>query len=145
VRSLPFRVLEECAEPPQILIGVIAFGPESQKAIRSKTPKVRTGASATKEANLGLDAFQSPAHLWARSRLEVPDARSRTDRASGVFDDGSGNAPCYCQVNVAIEAIPNKLRRGIGAKRVSLDSRRGPHRQSSRRPQRIAVVPVSRC
>ena len=28
----------------------------------------RTGASATKEANLGLDAFSSPADLWGRYR-----------------------------------------------------------------------------
>lgn len=69
----------------------------------------RTGASAVKEANLGLDAFPSPANLWARYRTWkglTPDAEQIV--LQDYFDDGSGKAPRYYQVNAvnaAIEAI----------------------------------------
>ncbi|HEX3113932.1 MAG TPA: DEAD/DEAH box helicase family protein [Bradyrhizobium sp.] len=69
----------------------------------------RTGASAVKEANLGLDAFPSPANLWARYRNWkglTPDAEQIV--LQDYFDDGSGKAPRYYQVNAvnaAIEAI----------------------------------------
>src|ERR1700704_6041424 len=69
----------------------------------------RTGASATKEANLALDAFPSPTDLWAR----YAEWRGLTGEAERIvlqdyFDDGSGKAPRYYQVNAinaTIEAI----------------------------------------
>jgi type I restriction enzyme R subunit len=69
----------------------------------------RSSASATKEANLGLDAFPSPAELWARYR----DWKGLTPEAEQIvlqdyFEDGSGKTPRYYQVNAvnaAIEAI----------------------------------------
>ncbi|MER8398011.1 EcoAI/FtnUII family type I restriction enzme subunit R [Mesorhizobium sp. M1348] len=69
----------------------------------------RTGQSDTKEANLGLDAFPSPANLWARYRAWKglsPEAEQIV--LQDYFDDGSGKAPRYYQVNAvnaAIEAI----------------------------------------
>jgi len=69
----------------------------------------RTGAGATIENNLALDAFPSPSDLWARYRAW----KGLTPDAEGIilqdyFDDGSGKAPRYYQtsaVNAAIEAI----------------------------------------
>lgn len=69
----------------------------------------RTGASGATEATLTLDAFPSPADLWARYRAW----KGLTDEAERIvlqdyFDDGSGKAPRYYQVNAvntAIEAI----------------------------------------
>ncbi len=69
----------------------------------------RTGASAEKESNLGLDAFPSPADLWTR----YSSWKGLTPEAEEVvlqdyFDDGSGKEPRYYQVtavNAAIEAI----------------------------------------
>ena len=69
----------------------------------------RTGASAEKEATIGLDAFPSPGDLWARYRAW----KGLTPEAEAVvlqdwFDDGGGKAPRYYQVNAvnaAIEAI----------------------------------------
>jgi type I restriction enzyme, R subunit len=69
----------------------------------------RTGTSADTEATLGLDAFPSPATLWAKYR----DWKGLTPEAEKIvlqdyFDDGSGRAPRYYQanaVNAAIEAI----------------------------------------
>ena len=69
----------------------------------------RTGASAANETNLGLDAFPSPADLWARYRAWkglTPEAEQIV--LQDYFDDGSGKAPRYYQVNAvnaAIEAI----------------------------------------
>jgi type I restriction enzyme R subunit len=69
----------------------------------------RTGASAIKEANLALDAFPSPADLWARYRAWkglTPEAEQIV--LQDYFDDGSDKAPRYYQVNAvnaAIEAI----------------------------------------
>jgi type I restriction enzyme, R subunit len=69
----------------------------------------RTGVSATKEANLGLNAFPSPADLWANYRAWKglsPEAEHVV--LQDYFDDGSGKAPRYYQVNAvnaAIEAI----------------------------------------
>ncbi|WP_372441229.1 EcoAI/FtnUII family type I restriction enzme subunit R [Microvirga arvi] len=69
----------------------------------------RTGASSTKEVNLGLDAFPSPADLWARYRTwKGLDAQAEQIVLQDYFDDGSGKAPRYYQVNAvnaAIEAI----------------------------------------
>ena len=69
----------------------------------------RTGPSALKEVNLGLDGFPSPADLWARFRAWkglTPEAEQIV--LQDYFDDGSGKAPRYYQVkavNAAIEAI----------------------------------------
>jgi type I restriction enzyme R subunit len=69
----------------------------------------RTGASATRETTLGLDAFPSPEHLWARYRAWkglTPEAERIV--LQDYYDDGSGKAPRYYQinaVNAAIEAI----------------------------------------
>ena len=69
----------------------------------------RTGTSATIESNLGLDAFPSPADLWARYRAwKGLDAEAEQIVLQDYFDDGSGKAPRYYQVNAvnaAIEAI----------------------------------------
>src|SRR5690349_14986741 len=69
----------------------------------------RTGTSVTKETNLGLDAFPSPADLWARYRSwKGLDAQAEQIVLQDYFDDGSGKAPRYYQVNAinaAIEAI----------------------------------------
>ena len=69
----------------------------------------RTGASATTEVTLALDAFPSPTDLWARYRAW----KGLTPRAEEIvlqdyFDDGSGKTPRYYQcnaVNAAVEAI----------------------------------------
>ena len=69
----------------------------------------RTGASAATETNLALDAFPSPADLWARYRAwKGLDAEAEQIVLQDYFDDGSGKAPRYYQVNAvnaAIEAI----------------------------------------
>jgi type I restriction enzyme R subunit len=69
----------------------------------------RTGAGGAIETNLALDAFPSPANLWSRYRVW----KGLTTEAEQIvlqdyFDDGSGKAPRYYQVNAvnaAIEAI----------------------------------------
>jgi type I restriction enzyme R subunit len=69
----------------------------------------RTGAGVATETNVALDAFPSPIDLWARYRAW----KDLTDEAEQIvlqdyFDDGSGKAPRYYQmnaVNAAIEAI----------------------------------------
>ena len=69
----------------------------------------RTGASAEKEANLGLDGFPSPGDLWNRYRAWkglTPDAEEVV--LQDYFDDGGGKTPRYYQVNAvnaAVEAI----------------------------------------
>lgn len=69
----------------------------------------RTGRSVPIEVNLGLDAFPSPADLWARYRAwKGLDAEAEQIVLQDYFDDGSGKAPRYYQVNAvnaAIEAI----------------------------------------
>jgi type I restriction enzyme R subunit len=69
----------------------------------------RTGASAAPETTLALDAFPSPADLWARYRAWkgfTPEAEQIV--LQDYFQDSSGKAPRYYQVsavNAAIEAI----------------------------------------
>ena len=69
----------------------------------------RTGQRATIETNLGLDGFPSPGDLWSRYRAWKglnPEAEQIV--LQDYFDDGSGKAPRYYQVNAvnaAIEAI----------------------------------------
>ncbi|MFG1271670.1 EcoAI/FtnUII family type I restriction enzme subunit R [Xanthobacter flavus] len=69
----------------------------------------RTGQSAVIEANLGLEAFPSPADLWARYRSwKGLDTEAEQIVLQDYFDDGSGKCPRYYQVNAvnsAIEAI----------------------------------------
>lgn len=69
----------------------------------------RTGQSLPIEANLGLDAFPSPADLWTRyCAWKGLDAEAEQIVLQDYFDDGSGKAPRYYQVNAvnaAIEAI----------------------------------------
>ena len=69
----------------------------------------RTGMSDPREATLALDAFPSPADLWARYRAwkGLSDDAERTVLQE-YFDDGSGKTPRYYQVgaiNAATEAI----------------------------------------
>ena len=70
-----------------------------------------TGRSVPIETNLGFDAFPSPADLWARYRAwKGLDAEAEQIVLQDYFDDGSGKAPRYYQVNAvnaAIEAIAN--------------------------------------
>jgi len=69
----------------------------------------RTGLSPEKEANLSLDAFPSPAELWAKYRAWkglTPEAEKIV--LQDYFDDASGKTPRYYQcnaVNAAMEAI----------------------------------------
>jgi type I restriction enzyme R subunit len=69
----------------------------------------RTGAASATETNLALDAFPSPADLWARYRAwKGLTAEAEQIVLQDYFDDGSGKGPRYYQVNAvnaAIEAI----------------------------------------
>jgi type I restriction enzyme, R subunit len=69
----------------------------------------RTGASNPREANLGLDAFPSPADLWARYRAwKGLDVGAEQIVLQDYYADGGDKAPRYYQVNAvnaAIEAI----------------------------------------
>lgn len=69
----------------------------------------RTGRSVPIESNLSLDAFPSPADLWTRYRAwKSFDTQAEQIVLQDYFDDGSGKAPRYYQmnaVNAAIEAI----------------------------------------
>ena len=69
----------------------------------------RTGASSPRETNLALDAFPSPADLWARYRAWKglpPEADEIV--LQDYFEDAGGKTPRYYQtnaVNAAVEAI----------------------------------------
>ncbi len=69
----------------------------------------RTGMAAVKEETLALDAFPSPADLWARYTAWkglTPEAERVV--LQDYFEDGSGKTPRYYQVNAvnaAVEAI----------------------------------------
>jgi type I restriction enzyme R subunit len=69
----------------------------------------RTGLAAVKEETLALDAFPSPAELWARYAAWkglTPEAERVV--LQDYFEDGSGKTPRYYQVNAvnaAVEAI----------------------------------------
>jgi len=69
----------------------------------------RTGTSNPREMMLALDAFPSPADLWARYRAwKGLDAEAEQVVLQDYYDDGSGKTPRYYQVNAvntAIEAI----------------------------------------
>ena len=68
----------------------------------------RTGATA-KETTLALESFPPPRDLWARYRTwKGLTAESEEIVLQDYFDDGSGKAPRYYQVNAinaAVEAI----------------------------------------
>jgi len=69
----------------------------------------RTDAGGATESTLALDAFPSPGELWARYRAWkglTPDSERIV--LQDYYDDGSGKAPRYYQVNAvnaAVEAI----------------------------------------
>jgi type I restriction enzyme, R subunit len=69
----------------------------------------RTGASVPLEANLALDSFPSPSDLWGRYRAwKGLDPEAEEIVLQDYYDDGSGKAPRYYQVNAvnaAMEAI----------------------------------------
>lgn len=69
----------------------------------------RTGLSDTRETNLGLDDFPSPADLWTRFRdWRGIDTAAEKIVLQDYYDDGSGEQKRYYQVNAinaAIEAI----------------------------------------
>ena len=69
----------------------------------------RTGSAGATETTLALDAFPSPADLWARYRAwKGLDAEAEKIVLQDYYDDGSGEAKRYYQVtaiNRAIEAI----------------------------------------
>ncbi len=68
-----------------------------------------TGQSSTPETVLALDAFPSPADLWARYRKwKGLTADAEQIVLQDYYDDGKGKSPRYYQVNAvnaAIEAI----------------------------------------
>lgn len=69
----------------------------------------RTGLRDLKEENLSLDQFPSPNELWQLyTRWKGLDASAEALVLQDYYDDGSGKAPRYYQVNAvnaAIEAI----------------------------------------
>ncbi|GAB5378078.1 MAG: DEAD/DEAH box helicase family protein [Acuticoccus sp.] len=69
----------------------------------------RTGQTSPREKGLSLDAFPSPTELWTRYRTwKGLDAEAEKIVLQDYYDDGSGKAPRYYQVNAvnaAIEAI----------------------------------------
>lgn len=69
----------------------------------------RTGVSTPRETTLSLDAFPAPTDLWARFRAwKGLDGDAEQIVLQDYYDDGSGKAPRYYQVNAvnaAIEAI----------------------------------------
>jgi type I restriction enzyme R subunit len=71
----------------------------------------RTAAGGAAEATLALDQFPSPDALWARYRAwKGLDPAAEKIVLQDYYDDGSGKAPRYYQVNAvnaAIEAIAN--------------------------------------
>ena len=69
----------------------------------------RTSQSLNQETELGLEEFPSPEDLWARYRAWKGLSEAASDVAlQDYYDDGSGKAPRYYQVNAvnaAVEAI----------------------------------------
>ena len=74
--------------------------------------RTATGAGSATETTLALDAFPSPADLWARYRTWkgfTPEAERLV--LQEYFDGGSGKAPRYYQVN-AVTRPSRRLPRG---------------------------------
>lgn len=76
----------------------------------------RTGLSDKIEQELSLDAFPSPEELWARycswKGVNTPEAKNTVEMP--YYDDGTGRAPRYYQVNAVnrtIEAVANGANR----------------------------------
>ena len=72
----------------------------------------RTGASTPVESNLPLDAFPSPADLWARYRAWkglTPEAEAIV--LQDYHEDGGGKTPRYYQIN-AINATMEAIAKG---------------------------------
>ena len=69
----------------------------------------RTGKSTPREADLPLDAFPSPAELWARYReWKGLESEAESVFLQDYYEDSGGKTPRYYQVNAvnaAIEAI----------------------------------------
>ena len=76
----------------------------------------RTGLADKIEQELSLDAFPSPEELWARyckwKGVDTPEAKNTVEMP--YYDDGTGRAPRYYQVNAVnrtIEAVANGANR----------------------------------
>lgn len=76
----------------------------------------RTGLAAQVEQEISLEAFPSPEELWARyckwKGVETPEAKNTVEMP--YYDDGTGRAPRYYQVNAVnrtIEAVANGANR----------------------------------
>ena len=76
----------------------------------------RTGLADKVEQELSLDAFPSPEELWARyckwKGVNTPEAKNTVEMP--YYDDGTGRAPRYYQVNAVnrtIEAVANGANR----------------------------------
>ena len=76
----------------------------------------RTGLVDKIEQELSLDAFPSPEELWARyckwKGVNTPEAKNTVEMP--YYDDGTGRAPRYYQVNAVnrtIEAVANGANR----------------------------------
>ena len=76
----------------------------------------RTGLANKVEQELALDAFPSPEELWARyckwKGVDTPEAKNTVEMP--YYDDGTGRAPRYYQVNAVnrtIEAVANGANR----------------------------------
>lgn len=72
-----------------------------------------TGAGSATETTLALDAFPSPADLWERYRVWkglTPEAEEIV--LQEYFEDGSGKAPRYYQVN-AVNAATEAIAKGL--------------------------------
>lgn len=76
----------------------------------------RTGLADKVEQELSLDTFPSPEELWARycrwKGVDTPEAKNTVEMP--YYDDGTGRAPRYYQVNAVnrtIEAVANGANR----------------------------------
>ena len=76
----------------------------------------RTGLADKVEQELSLEAFPTPEELWARyckwKGVNTPEAKNTVEMP--YYDDGTGRAPRYYQVNAvnrAIEAVANGANR----------------------------------
>ncbi|WP_071461906.1 EcoAI/FtnUII family type I restriction enzme subunit R [Polynucleobacter asymbioticus] len=76
----------------------------------------RTGLADKVEQELSLEAFPTPEELWARfckwKGINTPEAKSTIEMP--YYDDGTGRAPRYYQVNAVnrtIEAVANGANR----------------------------------
>jgi len=76
----------------------------------------RTGLADKVEQELSLDVFPSPEELWARyckwKGVDTPEAKNTVEMP--YYDDGTGRAPRYYQVNAVnrtIEAVANGANR----------------------------------